>query len=81
MKQILITTIAIRRTLKKDLSHKKIAGVCAGIAQYLDISRFCVRTAAVISLFVAPQFALLAYGIAYFVLDDSYPSGRRNYDT
>jgi len=70
------------RSLRKDLSHRKIAGVCAGVAQYFDISRFCVRVSAVICLFVIPQVALFAYALAYFLLDDdySYPSGRRHYD-
>ena len=78
------------RQLTKDSRHKKLGGVCAGLAEYLDISRFCVRIAAVISFLIAPHIVLMAYIAAYFILDDdlaykheSYHDeacGRRYYD-
>ena len=53
-----------------DPVHKKLGGVCAGVANYLDIERLWVRIAAVIALFIFPQATLLAYGVAYLVLDE-----------
>lgn len=57
--------------LTKDPDHAKLAGVCAGFARYLDISRFFVRLCAVIALLIAPLVTLVAYGIACLVLDDA----------
>ena len=53
-----------------DTRHKKLGGVCAGVANYLDISRFWVRLAAVAGLFIHPPAVLIAYGLAYLILED-----------
>lgn len=53
-----------------DPAHKKLGGVCAGVANYLDVERLYVRIAAIIALLIFPQATLLAYGIAYLVLDE-----------
>ena len=53
-----------------DSEHKKLGGVCAGVARYLDIPRFWVRLAAVIGLLVHPPSVLIAYGLAYIILED-----------
>lgn len=58
------------RELYLDKSNKKLGGVCAGVANYLDIPRFWVRVAAVVGLLIHPPTLLLAYGLAYFILDD-----------
>jgi phage shock protein PspC (stress-responsive transcriptional regulator) len=58
------------RKLGRDPFHRKLGGVCAGLARYLDVETVYVRIAAIIALFIAPQVTLLAYGIAYLVLDD-----------
>lgn len=60
-----------RYPLAKDPDHAKLGGVCAGLARYLDISRFFVRLCAVIALLVAPQVTLIAYGLAWMVLDEA----------
>lgn len=64
-----------RHSLAKDPDHAKLGGVCAGVARYLDISRFFVRLCALIALCVAPQVILLAYGIAWLVLDEDPERG------
>lgn len=56
--------------LARDPGHAKLGGVCAGIARYLDISRFIVRLGAVIALILVPQVTLIAYGLAYLILDE-----------
>ena len=53
-----------------DKEHKKLGGVCAGVAEYLDVPRFWVRVAAVIGLFIHAPSILLAYGLAFLVLED-----------
>lgn len=58
-----------------DRDHKKLGGVCAGVANYLDVPRFWVRVAAVIGLFVHAPSVLIAYGLAYLILEEEpeYP--------
>jgi phage shock protein C len=56
--------------LGKDPFRKKLGGVCAGFARYLDVEPLLVRIIAIVALIIAPQATLLAYGIAYVVLDD-----------
>lgn len=58
------------RKLGKDPFHKKLGGVCAGFARYLDVEPLFVRIIALVALCIAPTATLLAYGIAYVVLDD-----------
>jgi phage shock protein C len=59
-----------------DRRHKKLGGVCAGVANYLDIPRTWVRIATVIALFVHAPTVLLAYGLGYLILDE----GPEDYD-
>ena len=61
-----------------DTDHKKLGGVCAGVANYLDVPRTWVRIAAVIGLIIHPPSVLLAYGLAYMILDEE-PQIIRNY--
>lgn len=56
--------------LSKDPINRKLGGVCAGFARFLDIPTFPVRLGAVLSLFIIPQATLIAYGLAYLILDD-----------
>ncbi len=56
----------------RDPLHRKIGGVCAGLARYLDVPRFLVRLIAVISLIIFPHATLLAYGLAYFILEERH---------
>lgn len=52
----------------KDNFHKKITGVCAGIARHFDIPRWQVRAVAVVSLLVMPHIAVIAYIVATLLL-------------
>ena len=58
------------RELAKDPIARKLGGVCAGVARWLDISTFFVRLVAVVALFIAPEVTLIAYGLAWFILDE-----------
>lgn len=55
--------------LSLDPVNKKLGGVCAGIARYFDIPSIFVRVGAILGLCVAPQAILIAYGLAYFILE------------
>lgn len=56
------------KRLYKSSRDKKVAGVCAGIAQYLEISPFIVRVLTLGSLFFGP-LAFIAYIVAAVILD------------
>ncbi|PCH60463.1 MAG: hypothetical protein COC19_05925 [SAR86 cluster bacterium] len=58
-----------RRPIYKNRSNKRIAGVCSGIADYLDISPFVVRILTLGSLFIAGPFVVLAYIVCMFAFD------------
>ena len=55
--------------LYRDPEHAWIAGVCAGIAKFFDISRFCVRLITLVCLFVVTVPTMIVYGIAWMILD------------
>jgi phage shock protein C len=54
---------SVKKTLKKDGIHKKLSGVCAGIAKHYEFPRLAVRLAAIGALIIFP----LATGVAYVV--------------
>lgn len=58
-----------RKPIYKNQSDKRIAGVCSGIADYLEISPFTVRIITFGSLFVFGPFTFWAYVICAFVFD------------
>ena len=59
-----------RRELALDQYHKKVGGVCAGIANYYSIPRLYTRIAAVVALCIIPEATLIGYGLAYFILEE-----------
>ena len=58
------------RELGLDSRHRKLGGVCAGVAHYLDMPCVFIRLATIVALLITPQATLLAYGLAFFILDD-----------
>lgn len=61
--------IDYRKPIYRNLEEKRIAGVCAGIADYLEVSIFSVRLATLLSFFLLGPFTFWAYVIAWFVID------------
>mgnify|MGYP003963098491 FL=1 len=59
-----------RQEIYLNADHRKLGGVCSGVARYLDIPYFWVRLAAVIGLLIHAPSVLLAYGLAYLILED-----------
>tara|TARA_B110000211_G_scaffold85090_1_gene99789 strand:- start:52279 stop:52491 length:213 start_codon:yes stop_codon:yes gene_type:complete len=54
---------SINKTLTKDMVHKKLSGVCGGIAKHYNLPRVAVRVGAIVSLLMFP----VATGVAYLV--------------
>ncbi|WP_206486472.1 PspC domain-containing protein [Thalassotalea sp. G2M2-11] len=58
----------MQNRLTKDMVHKKLSGVCGGIARHYQLSRLGVRIAAVVSLFAFPVVTGVAYIVAAMLL-------------
>ena len=58
------------KRLAKDSLHKKLSGVCAGIARHYDLPRIVVRAAALFALITFP----VATGVAYIVANVLMPT-------
>jgi len=68
-----------RRPIYKNLRDRRFAGVCAGIADYFDVSPFAVRIVAIASVFILGPYVFLAYFICMFVLEaDPHQTGQVN---
>ncbi|MDX7857575.1 PspC domain-containing protein [Aeromonas caviae] len=52
----------------KDLAHRKLTGVCAGLARGLGVSRVTVRVVALLALILMPPLALALYLVGVFVM-------------
>ena len=63
--------------LMRDPEHEKIAGVCAGIANYYGMEVWVVRCIAVTGLLFFPSIVFPAYWIMYFVMDSPKKERRR----
>jgi len=62
-------------SLYRDPKNGKIAGVCAGIADYFNLETWLVRILTVTAFFLlAGPFILVTYVAAWFILDKK-PSG------
>ncbi|WP_111979132.1 envelope stress response membrane protein PspC [Algibacillus agarilyticus] len=61
--------------IKRNTDNGKIAGVCAGIADYYGWETWLVRIIAVSGLFLSGSFFFFAY-IALWIILDKKPSGR-----
>lgn len=52
----------------KDLAHRKLTGVCAGLARGLGVSRVTVRVVALLALILMPSLALALYLVGVLVM-------------
>lgn len=68
-----------RGELYRIKSEGKIAGVCAGIADYFGIETWLVRILTVTAfLLLAGPFILVAYVAMWFILDEKKPGSASN---
>lgn len=56
------------RKLRRIMSQKKIAGICAGFAEYFDTDVTLMRVIWVALLLLPPQIGFFAYIVCWFVL-------------
>lgn len=70
------------RPFYRDKERGKILGVCAGLADYLQVETWQVRLAAVFGLLFMGSFVLPTYFILYFVMEDKpyYRSATDRFD-
>lgn len=59
-----------RRTLYRDKKNGKIAGVCAGIANYFNIETWLIRIIAVTAVVFGQGFVVVIYIAAWMILDE-----------
>jgi len=65
------STTAAPRKLRRIAAEKKIAGVCAGFAEYFDLDITLMRVIWVALLLIPPHIGLIAYFVAWGVLPKS----------
>jgi phage shock protein C len=66
-----VTTVAPPKRLRRILAGKKIAGVCAGFAEYFGADITLMRIIWVALLLLPPNLGLVAYIVAWVVLPKS----------
>ncbi len=64
-----------KRVLTLDKDRKKLLGVCAGVADYLDVQPWSIRLVFLISVLFGGWFLIPIYFIAWFCLDDKPGEG------
>jgi phage shock protein PspC (stress-responsive transcriptional regulator) len=64
-----------KRTLSLDKENKKFLGVCAGVADYLEVEPWSVRLVFFVSVLFGGWFLIPIYFIAWFCLDDKAGEG------
>ena len=57
-----------RKKLRRIVAQKKLAGVCAGFAEYFDMDLTLMRLIWVGLLLIPPNIGIIAYIIAWIVL-------------
>lgn len=68
-----IAPIPPRRRLRRIKADKKIAGVCAGFAEYFDVDVTLMRIIWVALLLLPPSVGLIGYIVAWVVLPSELP--------
>ncbi len=58
-----------RKPIHRNTRDKRIAGVCAGFADYLEVGPFWIRILTILSLFVLGPFTIIGYIACIFLLD------------
>jgi len=56
------------KSLYRSRRDRKIAGICAGLAEYLDVDVVFMRAAWVVLAFVSAGMAVLLYVVLIFVI-------------
>jgi phage shock protein PspC (stress-responsive transcriptional regulator) len=62
--------VLARKRLIRPRANRKIAGVCAGFAEYFDLDLTLVRVVWLISVFLGVGLSLIAYIVAWIVIPE-----------
>jgi phage shock protein C len=65
-----VGAVLARKRLIRPRQGRKIAGVCAGIAEYFDVDVTLVRVVLLVSIFIGAGLGLIAYIVAWIVMPD-----------
>ncbi len=65
-----IGSIESRHRLMRSRTDRKVAGVCAGFAEYFDLDVSLVRVVWLIAALLPPGISLIAYVIAWIVMPE-----------
>jgi phage shock protein C len=65
-----IGTIESRHRLMRSRTDRKVAGVCAGFAEYFDLDVTLVRVVWLVAALLPPGVSLIAYVIAWIVMPE-----------
>jgi len=65
-----VGAVLARKRLIRPRAGRKIAGVCAGFAEYFDLDVTMVRVVWLISVFLGVGLSLIAYVVAWIVMPD-----------
>jgi len=68
----------IKRPMYRSRRNVRVAGVCAGVADYLGVSTFIVRLFTFLSLFILGGATLWGYVILWIVLDKEPKAGQKS---
>lgn len=66
-----------RKAIYRNPNNSRIAGVCSGIAEYLEIRTFYVRLITLLSFFIFGPFTFFAYCVCWIVLERNPDSTSR----
>lgn len=61
-------TIYKEKRIRRNVSQSIVSGVCAGIANYLEVDAVWIRGGALLALFMMPVITLFAYIAGVFLL-------------
>lgn len=60
-----------KRPLRRSTTDKKIAGVCGGLAQWLDVDSTAIRVAAIVLSFLPMTFpTVIIYILCWLIMDE-----------
>ena len=65
-----VGSVLARKRLIRPRANRKVAGVCAGFAEYFDLDITLVRLVWLISVFLGACLGLIAYVIAWIVIPE-----------
>tara|TARA_R110002167_G_scaffold30424_2_gene100500 strand:- start:73333 stop:74064 length:732 start_codon:yes stop_codon:yes gene_type:complete len=68
-----------RKPIYRNPYNSRIAGVCSGIADYLEVGTFSVRLLTLLSFFIFGPFTFFAYCVCWIVLERNPETPRRGY--